>query len=52
MTKAISRHQVNVCSCGFGSEVEIVFLALVRVLEELQLLNQFLWPNFNFEGRK
>ena len=43
---------MNVCSCGFGSEVEIAILLSVFVLEELQLLSQFLWAYINFEGRK
>ena len=43
---------MNVCSCGFGSEAEIGFLSPLCVLDELQLLNQFLWANFTFEGRK
>jgi len=48
---AISRHLVNVRSCGFGSEVDIAFLSHVCVLEELKLLNHFLWADFNFEGK-
>ena len=47
------RRIVNVCSCGFGWEFEMAFLRPVCVIEELQMLYQFVvWANFNFERRK
>ena len=36
------------CDC----EVEIAFWLPVYASEELQQLNEFLWANFDFEGRK